>query len=67
MTITRATVLLTDGTDTVYLHTDKPSALPKISNDALSLMFQAQQNTGAQYVRDNFHIEPAIITIRQGR
>lgn len=67
MKFLKAIVLLTNGTDEVILSTDYPcsfckEALPSQPN--LQLSFHATKDTGAEYVRKNFDIEPEIIDIR---
>ena len=62
--ITHALVLLTEGTDTVYLNTTLPSATPKVAEQPLHLQFQAEYDTGAEYVRQHFHVEPEVIDAR---
>ena len=57
-----ATVLLSDGADKVLLYfKGLPSPTPKIDTGSLSVDFVAEKDTGVDYVRKNFGIEPKII------
>lgn len=60
MVITKATVLVGQGPDRVFLTTDQPNPFI-VYNDPLSLTFEATANTGAKYVKDNFGIDAEII------
>lgn len=65
--VLHATILLTDGADKISLKTEFPCPfvseyLP--SQPPLSLDFEATQDTGADYVRNTFNIEPEIVDIR---
>lgn len=65
--IVSALVLLTDGTDIIYLRTKLPcsfvkEALP--SQQELSLQFSATYDTGIDYVRNNLGIEPEVRNLR---
>ena len=65
--IISAFVLLTDGADIVYLETKFPcpfvkEALP--SQPKLSIQFCATYDTGIDYVRNNFGIEPGVRNTR---
>lgn len=65
--IIKATVLLTNATDEVFIKTDLPcpfviGALP--SQPPLDLHFKATYDTGIEYVRKNFKIEPEVINQR---
>jgi hypothetical protein len=63
--IKKITVLLSYGTDKVYIDTDLPSPFPiSVSNDFLSLCFDVQANRGKEYVEKNFKIIPKIIDSR---
>lgn len=67
MNIKKAEVLLTRGSDKVQLHTDLPcpfvkEALP--SQQPLVISFDATYNTGVQYCKDNFGIDPEVIDVR---
>lgn len=59
-------VLLTDATDIVAVHTDMPCPFVPESGMAqpLVLEFKASYNKGAEYVRNNFNIEPEIVNVR---
>lgn len=51
------TVLLTHGTDIVFLHTSLPSPFPpSVSNELLTMKFDVACGKGVQYVRDVFGI-----------
>ncbi len=60
MKITRAMVLIGQGSDRVFLTTDLPSSFT-IYSEPLVMQFEATAGTGAEYVRINFGIEPEII------
>lgn len=59
--------MLTSMTDKIYLNTDLTCPYNKEaleSQPSLTLNFDATYNTGAEYVRNNFNIEPEIINLR---
>ena len=64
MNIKRASVLLTLATDRVMLWTDLPSPLPKVTQEPLVVTFEAEHNTGVNYVRQIFALEPEVVSIR---
>lgn len=67
MNILNAKVLLTNMTDEIYLFTNFPCPFVKESLQSqpnLTLKFQATYDTGAEYVRNQFDIEPEIINLR---
>ena len=60
--IVGATVLISIGTDRVFLDTNLPCPYPAcISTDPLNLGFDVTKGKGIQYVKDNFGIEPKVI------
>ena len=60
--ITKATVLLHSSTaDMIFLETELPPHMPKVSKQSPSLKFEAEAGTGVEYVRKNFGIEPEVI------
>lgn len=61
MNATKATVLVGMGADIVMLTTDLPSSFVCYPNEKLHLKFEATNGAGADYVRENFQIEPEII------
>lgn len=67
MNIKKATVLLTDATDKVFIYTDMPcpyvvAFLP--SQEPLILNFDCTYDTGIEYVKTNFKIEPEVVDVR---
>lgn len=65
--ITRATVLLNVGADCCILWTDLPSSMPKVTEQNLSLRFDAEYDKGAEYIRNTFGIEPEVISARPSK
>ena len=67
LSIVKATVVLTDATDHVTLFTKSPCPFVATSGtiQPLTLDFKATHDTGADYVRNVFGIEPEIINIRK--
>ena len=60
--IIRATVLVRrHRADMCNITVDMPSSMPKVDEHPLSITFTAEADTGAQYVRDHFGVEPEII------
>jgi len=59
--ISKATVLKTDGCDIVFLTTELPSPLPKITDQTLTLKFDAEKGTGEDYVYQKFGIQAKVI------
>lgn len=67
MVITNATVLLTNSADQILLDTDMPCPYNKAfapEQTPLQLEFKASYNTGVEYVREVFQIEPEVINVR---
>lgn len=65
LTIEKATVLLRNGTDIVYLKTNKPSPFPpSVSRDSLSLSFEVVADGGEAYCKQHFGLEPETINAR---
>lgn len=67
MKVLNIKVLLTGIMDNVIVYTDmpcqmSPEALP--SQEPLALLFHAPKDGGAEYVRQNFKIEPEIVNLR---
>lgn len=59
--IRRATVV-TGSTDKVTLEVDRPTSFPlAYPNEPLSLSFEAEPGTGAEYVKSNFGLEAEVI------
>lgn len=56
--ITHAFVLLTDGTDEIYLTTTLPSPMPAVTDQSLHLRLQAAYDTGVEYCRTHLGLEP---------
>lgn len=60
--IKKAVVLLQGGSaDMVFLDTELPPHMPKVSNQSPSLKFEVEAGKGIEYVRENFGIEPEVI------
>jgi len=51
----------THRTDTVLITTTMPSPIPSITNQTLSLQFDAEQGTGVDYCREYFGITPEVV------
>lgn len=67
MKITKAMVLLTSACDKVFLYTDFPCPYVRAflpSQEPLMVSFDATYDTGIEYVRKNFGIEPEIVNTR---
>jgi len=67
MKFTKATVLLSTAADKVFLETDLPcpyvqAFLP--SQPPLTMNFDATYDTGIDYVRKHFNLEPKVINTR---
>ncbi|MEG0869777.1 MAG: hypothetical protein RSD49_08400 [Hafnia sp.] len=66
MQITRIVVMLTESSDRINLSTHLPQAVwPYKGNQVIS--FEAARNTGLEYVRRHFDIEPEILDVRTER
>lgn len=66
--VERVTVVINDGADHVIVHCKNfPSSIPKVCDDPLDFTFRAEYDTGAEYVRKNFKIEPEITGVRHSR
>lgn len=63
MEITSITVILDESADTVLVTTNLPGAVWPFK-DTLVLKFNAAKDTGAEYVRKHFGIEPTIKNAR---
>lgn len=67
--VKKAMVLLTEGTDRISLYTELPcpyavAFLP--SQQPLTVTFDATYDTGIEYIRKNFGIEPEVTNVRHG-
>lgn len=62
--IIKVLVLLNNGADDVILYTNFPPTMPKSSNENLIVKFNTQKDTGIEYVRQNFGMEPEVISSR---
>lgn len=65
--IRKAMVLLTDATDKVFLYTDFPCPYVKAflpSQEPLMVSFDATYNTGIEYVKNNFGLDPEVVNAR---
>lgn len=65
--VKRVVVQLTNGVDIVYVYTDLPCPFVKMaipSQPNLDLVFKCTYDTGIDYVRSVFGIEPEIINSR---
>lgn len=64
MLIKKATVLIrVYGCDIVLLWTDYPSSMPKVTDQNLCLRFDAEKDTGYDYVTKHFGIIPEVIRV----
>lgn len=64
----KAIVILSSMCDKVYIKTELPCPFVKNflpSQPPLDIHFDATYDTGVQYVRDNFGIEPEVIDTRE--
>jgi hypothetical protein len=62
--IKEALVILTNGTDKIFLKTDFPCPFVKEFMPAqypLTIQFDATYDTGVEYVKKNFGIDPEVI------
>ncbi len=60
-----ATVVLRDyGKDLISLETEYPSPTPKADPESLSLSFEAEKDTGIDYVKNTFGITAEVIDTR---
>ena len=64
MEITKIVVMLTDGADIIFVHTNLPSSMPAVTNLPLILQCSCQRDKGVEYVRSNFGKEPEVINDR---
>lgn len=65
LNISKAVVLLTNGTDEVTLYTTLPSPYPiAVTDEPLKISFKTPGFSGVDYVRDKFNIEPEVIDTR---
>lgn len=65
--VKKATVLLTDTSDKVFLYTDLPCPYVVVfmrSQEPLTLQFDCTYDKGIEYVRNNFKIEPEVVKVR---
>ena len=62
LNIAKATVLQGVGPDIVYIHTDLPHPfVAEVSTQPLTLKFEVLSESGVEYVRNNFGIEPEVL------
>jgi len=61
--VTKVIVLLRSNTDAVSIYINNPSPFPSMPEVPLTLQFEVAPNQGAQYVIDNFDIDPKNIDI----
>lgn len=47
----KITVLHTEGTDLVFLHTNLPSSMPKVTDQNLIMKFDVEKDRGEAYVQ----------------
>lgn len=64
MNIIRATIVLGNCTDKVILTTDLPSPVPAVTQNPLQLSFDAEYDTGIEYVKNTFNIDPEVVNTR---
>lgn len=65
LSISKATVLLGNGTDLIILTTNLPSPMPCIDSSPAKLELRTQKDCGIDYVRKNFGIEPEVLNDRR--
>jgi len=59
------TVILRDyGKDLICLETEYPSPTPEVDPEPLSLSFEAEKDTGVDYVKNTFGFTPRVIDTR---
>jgi hypothetical protein len=61
--VTKITVVVTSGTDKIFLHTDLPSATWPYKEESQSLSIDAAHNTGAKYCSEHFPEIPVEVII----
>ena len=62
--IEKIVVTITDSTDRVSIYTNFPSPYPpEISTEDLRIDFYTKKNSGVDYVRKHFGMEPEILDI----
>ena len=65
LNITRVTVVEREhGTDLVTVHTDLPPGCPGLDTTPAILNMDVVRDGGAEYVRENFGVEPEVINTR---
>lgn len=64
ITVSRATVICGDGADKCYLHIADKIAPIWPFKEELVLGFEAAKNSGAEYIKETFDIEPEVIQTR---
>lgn len=65
MNAIKATVLLRDATDSIFIEMDCPHPIiPYQEKENLSLQFEATYDTGIDYVRKHFNLEPKVVNSR---
>jgi len=63
--VRKISVLISHGTDTVFIHTTCPCPFPpSVSEDPMTMKFEVQKGKGIQYVRDVFDVEPEVIDVQ---
>lgn len=68
ITVTHALVLLDHfGMDQIFLTTTLPSSIPKLSNEEVTFQFRAEADTGADYVKKHFGIDPEVRSMNAPR
>jgi hypothetical protein len=55
------TVVVSHGTDTVLINTNLPQGVWPFGKTGGHMSLEVARGRGAQYVRDNFGIEPKVI------
>lgn len=67
ISIKKVMVLLSSSADKVILETELPCPYAKAylpGQPPLDLKFETSYDTGIQYVRDNFGLEPDVVNVR---
>lgn len=64
--VTKIVVMIREGTDQVYVHTDLPSPyIAEVDDEPLQLRFETTKGQGIDYVQAVFGIEPEVLDIQK--
>lgn len=62
LTVESATVVLNQyRSDTCYIRFVLPSTFPKTTDQDLMVTFHAEKDTGVEYIKKNFGVDPEIV------